>query len=212
MRSLLWIAVPFSLVLVRPLCADAQVIDRVLARVGGQVITLSDVHAALALGLVRTGTGPDPVAEALSALVDRELMLSDVNRYAAPLPAPAAIGARVAAIARRFSSQAAYLAALEAVALTPERLRGKVRDDLRIEAYIDERFSAPAQPTDDEVARYYDRHRAEFTRDGQLLPLDDIRELARERAAAERRQALVADWIDRLRRRAEVIVLHRPAR
>jgi hypothetical protein len=86
-----------------------------------------------------------------------------------------------------------------------------VRDDVRIGTYITERFSAPAAPTDDEVARYYDRHRAEFTRDGQLLPLDDVRELARERAAVERRQALVADWIERLRQRADVIILPRRA-
>jgi len=211
MRWPLRIAVLCALVLARPLAVDAQIVDRVLARVGSQVITLSDVHAALALGFVRTASGPDPVAEALGALVDRELMLGDVNRYAAPLPEPAAIEARLAAIARGFSSQAAYLAALETVALTPERLRGKVRDDLRIEAYVDDRFSAPAQPTDDEAARYYDRHRAEFTRDGQLRPFDEVQALARERAAAERRAALVAAWIDRLRQNAEIIVLRRPA-
>jgi len=211
MRSLLRIVVLCVVVLVRPLAVAAQVVDRVLARVGGQVITLSDVEAARSLGLVRTPSLPDPVGEVLAALVDRELMLDEANRYAAPAPEPAAIEARLAAIARRFTSQAAYLAALEAVALTPERLRGKVRDDLRIEAYIDDRFFAPAQPTDDEVARYYDRHRADFTRDGQLLPLDDVRAVARERAAAERREALVSTWLARLRQTAEITVLRPPA-
>jgi hypothetical protein len=211
MRSLLRLAVLGLLVLGRPPWAGAQVIDRVLAKVDGRVITLSDVQAALALGLVPTGSGPDRIAEALAALVDRELMLGDVNRYAAPMPDAAAVEARLAAMATRFPSEAAWLDALAGVALTPERLRGRVRDDLRIGTYITERFSAPAAPTDDEVARYYDRHRAEFTRDGQLLPLDDVRELARERAAVERRQALVADWIERLRQRADVIILPRRA-
>ena len=192
--------------------SEPQVIDRVLARVGDQVITLSDARAAITLGIVEPAGGGDPIAAALSALIDRELVLAEANRYAAPLPDPAAVDARLAAIRRRYQSDADWQAALDAAALTPARLLDSVRDTLRVQAYLDEIFSAPAQPTGDEVARYYEQHRADFVRDGRQLPLDEARDLAAERATAARRQTLVANWLTRLRERATVVQVYQPAR
>ena len=40
--------------------AQGEVIDRVMAVVAGQVITLSDVDGAIALGLVSTSDAQDP--------------------------------------------------------------------------------------------------------------------------------------------------------
>ena len=196
----------------RPPALEAQVIDRVLAKVGAQVITLSDARAAIALGLVRPAGAADPIAEALAALIDRELMLAEANRYAAPAPDPAAVERRLAVIRTRFASEDDWKAALASSAMTIERLRDTVRDNLRIEAYVEQLFSAPAQPTDEEVARYYEQHRAEFVRDGRQLSLDDARDPARERATAARRQALVASWLARLWERTTVINLLRPPR
>ncbi|MBP1604190.1 MAG: hypothetical protein H6Q09_1362 [Acidobacteria bacterium] len=192
--------------------SEPQVIDRVLARVGDQVITLSDARAAITLGIVEPAGGGDPIAAALSALIDRELVLAEANRYAAPLPDPAAVDARLAAIRRRYQSDADWQAALDAAALTPARLLDSVRDTLRVQAYLDEIFSAPAQPTGDEVARYYEQHRADFVRDGRQLSLDEARELATERATSARRRTLVANWLARLRERATVIQVYQPAR
>ncbi|MBE3088251.1 MAG: hypothetical protein IMZ71_03960, partial [Chloroflexi bacterium] len=199
-----WIA------LVVPAASSAQIIDRVLATVGGQAITLSDARAAIALGLVRSESGPDPIGPALSDLVVRALILTDVNRYAAPPPEPEAVERRLSEVRARFPSDAAYREALEANAMTEARLRDVVRDDLRIDAYLDQRFSAPAQPTDDEVARYYETHQAEFVREGRLPALDDVRDLARERTVAGRRRTLIEDWVDRLRLRTDVTVVMGP--
>jgi len=212
MRSFLWSFVLAWSLTPHSQAAQVEVIDRVLARVGAEVITLSDARAAIAIRFVKIGTSPDPIADAVAALVDRELMLGDATRYAAPAPDPAAVDAQLAEIRRRFSSEAEFGAALNAVALTTERLGDIVRDNLRIEAYVDQMFSAPAEPTDEEAARYYEQHRADFTRDGRQLSLDEARDLARARAAAERRQALVAAWLNRLRQRIVVINLYRPAR
>ena len=66
--------------------ARAEVIDRVLAVVGGQLITLTDVIAARDLRLVAPPTGADPTRDLLSKLIDRELVLAEVERYAPPEP------------------------------------------------------------------------------------------------------------------------------
>jgi hypothetical protein len=189
-----------------------QVIDRVLARVGDQVITLSDARAAVTLGMVEPAGGTDPIAEALRVLIDHELVLGEANRYAAPAPDRAAVDARIAEIRRRFKSEADWQDALEASALTPERLRVTIRDTLRVESYVDQLFSMSAEPTDDEVARYYEQHRADFVRDGRQLSLEDVRDVARERATAARRETLVRDWLARLRDRTTVVQMYRPIR
>jgi hypothetical protein len=63
-------------------------VDRVLAVVGPRVITLSDARAAVTFGLVEPPPGADAVAEGVAYLVNRQLMLSEVDRYGVPPPAP----------------------------------------------------------------------------------------------------------------------------
>jgi hypothetical protein len=190
----------------------AEVIDRVLAVIGSQVVTLSDVRAAQAFGFAPAGTPADPAAAVLTYLINRELMLGEVDRYSAPEPDRALLERRLAQIRARFSTPDQYERALARTAMTEGRLRTTISDNLRIETYLEQRFGAAAQPTPDEVQRYYREHPGEFTRAGQLAPFDEVQQQAQERLAAERRRALVADWLDRLRRRAFVTTLGEPGR
>ncbi len=119
-----------------------EVIDRVLAVVGGSLITLSDVNAASELGLVAPGGGSDPVRDVLSRLIDRELQLAEVDRYAPPEPSAAAIDRELQAVMSRFSSPELFAAALVRAGIDLASLRETLRQDLRIRAYLEQRFSA----------------------------------------------------------------------
>ena len=185
-----------------PLHAQSEIIDRVLAVVGGEVITQSDVDGALAFGLGQVGgapfgavraepgapnaaaapgaagpgaTGPqgslDRRGATLDRLIERTLMLTEVRRYVPPEPDTAAIEQRLQAIRGRFPSAAAWAQALATSGMDEARLREFVRDDLRTQAYLNERFASP-EP--------------------------------------ERRNAMIADWLAGLRRRAEVTRLYPP--
>ncbi len=187
--------------------APVQLIDRILAVVAGDPITLSDVTAAMTLGLVRPPAGDDRSQAVLNALIDRRLQLMEVNRYVPPEPAEAAIDARVAEVRARFDTDVAFNAALVETGVTPAQLRARVRDNLRIEEYLQQRFGAAFQPGDDDVVRDHRSHEAEFTRDGVLRPYAEVRGEARARLIEERTGTLVRDWTAGLRRRAEVIVL-----
>lgn len=187
--------------------AQGELIERTLAIVGGQVITLSDARTALALGLV-DGTGQaDPIAAAATRLVERQLVLREVQRYAPPEPAPEAIESRLSVARQRFETPEAFEQALAEGGFTEQRLRGWIRDDLRIQAYLDQRFAVAGIPTDQEVAAYYNSNRAEFERAG--LPFAEASGLIRERLGAARRAELITDWVSDLRRRADVVELFR---
>jgi hypothetical protein len=171
---------------------EAEIIDRVLAILPGQIITLSDVEAALDLGLVERPAGTDRIAGGLSAVVDRVLMLNEVRRVSPPEPSPAAVDARVAVIRQRFSAAAELSRLLAARGLDETVLRLYAADDLRLASYLDERFTAAAQPTEEEIRQ--------------------AGESARQRLTAERRRALIDAWTAELRRRADVTVVAEESR
>ena len=139
----------------------AEVIDRILAVVDTQIVTLSDARAALRFALVPEDVSADPIAAVLQRLIDRRLMLAEVDRYAPPEPTPAAVDAAVAVIERRFKDTLEMEIALNQSAMSREELRRYVRDTLRLETYFQQRFSTVVQPSEDEILRYYREPEAE---------------------------------------------------
>jgi hypothetical protein len=132
-----------------------EIIDRVLAVVNGVILTQTDVFGAMAFGLVDpqpSGSGgADPIQAALDQLIDRELVLAEVNRYAPPEPPEEAIAARADTIRARFPSPEAYQRAMASTGYTSERIHAAARDALRIETYFDQRFGAAVQPADRQI-------------------------------------------------------------
>ena len=183
-RVLVWLIVTF---VSTAAVGSAEIIDRVMAILPGQIVMLSDVEAALDFGIIEAPAGGDRAASALSALIDRMLMLGEVRRIAPPEPSAAAVEGRMATIRARFDSPAAFARAMTVRGIDETVLRFYASDDLRLSAYLDERFSAAAQPTDEEIRQAGESARAKLT--------------------AERRQTLIAAWIAELRRRAEVVIV-----
>jgi hypothetical protein len=190
--------------------AQGEVIDRVMAVVAGQVITLSDVEGAIALGLVPTSDDPNPREAALQRLIERELQLREVRRYMPPEPNEQEMEQRLQQARQRFSSPEELKQALARAGIDEARLREIVRDDLRIQAYLNERFAGFAQPTEEELLAYYAAHRSEYSRDGSVPPFAEVREVVRQHVENERRRLTIAEWLAGLRRRTEVTEL--PAR
>lgn len=121
----------------------ADLIDRIMAVVGGQPITLSDVTAALQFHLIEPPQGaPDPLAYAVDRLIDRTLVLAEVQRFQPPEPDPIEMTIRIDDLERRAGSAAALEKALAMTGLTREQLRRHLRDDLRITTYLNQRFGA----------------------------------------------------------------------
>ncbi len=145
--------------------ASSQLLDSVVARVGGAAITRTDVEAAVALGAVEVPPGDDALAAGTRALIDRRLLLAEVARFPPAEPSDAAIAERVSAMKAR--AGAGYEALVRRTGLDDARLREMARDSLRIEAYVEQRFG-----------------RAE---------------------TAQRRDAVLAQWLADLRMRGDVV-------
>lgn len=191
------------ILLMTVLGVNAEVIDRVLAVVDGVVITLSDVAAASALGLVPEENSDDRTGAVLARLINRQLILGEVDRYAPSEPSNESIEQELQSIRSRFASTDAYNVALTRLGLDDKRLRQTVRDSFRIRAYLEQRFAVPS-PGDEELRRYYREHSQEFTKDGQTVPFETARAQIEETLVTARREVLVDEWVNGLRRRADI--------
>lgn len=177
--------------------AAQQLLDRIVARVNGVAITLTDVKAAIALGIADA-----PEAAAVQQLIDRQLVLNEVARFLPPEPPASAVGIEAGALATRAGAQLPEIVASTGV--DDARIRELARENLRIQAYLNQRFGVTMQLTEEEVAQYYRIHPEEFTRGGTLMPFTAAEPLARERASAERRASTIAQWMRDLRARAAI--------
>jgi hypothetical protein len=119
-------------------------LDQVLVRFGAEIITQLDVRQARMLKLVTVSNDTDQAY--VDALVDRRLILSDLKRTAASEPTSDAIDAKVRQWSASLGSGVNVATLLERAGMTDAGLRGWMRDDLRVQAYLDERFAG--RPTE----------------------------------------------------------------
>ena len=198
----------FILVAVASAHSRAEIIDRILAVVEGQLITLSDVRAVTRLRLESAPQGSDPIQVVLDKLIDRQLILVEVDRYAPPEPSTVEIDAQLLMVQKPYGDALAFEIVLGQLGWARDDVRRYVRDELRIERYLQQRFNATIQPTDDELAAFYRIHADGFSKDGVLAPYADVREKVRSGFVSERRSVLVREWLAGLRRRANIQQLY----
>ena len=200
-------ALIIGVVLIGAAGGRAELIDRMLAVVAGDVVLQSDVRAARELGLVSfDSSAADVDREVLARLIDRALVLAEVDRFAPPEPDAASVDKHVAAVRARFPTDQAYSDALARVGMEERHLRERVRQDLRMAAYLDQRFTT-APPSEDELVRYYREHAAAFTRGGVVVSFETVRPEIVQAATAETRRVVVEEWITGLRRRADIRIV-----
>jgi hypothetical protein len=151
------------LVFVALLCASPahaqQLLDRVVAHVDGTAITLTDLNAAIGLGVVEAPAGSDSKM-ALERLIERQLVLSEVARFAPPEPPAAAVDREVAAMTERTGGR--LEAVMDSTGVDETRIREMARDTLRIQAYATQRFG-PAGLKSPEIAQWVRDLRARAT-------------------------------------------------
>ena len=128
-----------------------QLLDRVVARIGTAALTQTDVDAALAFGVIDRQAG-DPVKQ----MIDRRLIIAEVNRFPPPEPGETAITEQVAKMKATAGAQAA--AVMKRTGVDEQRLADFARETLRIQAYVAQRFGG--QRSDQQRTQWLDGLRA----------------------------------------------------
>jgi hypothetical protein len=201
----------FYFVMILAVAGRAEVVDRVVASVGKQVVTLSDVQREQRMVCYLNEsevqvTSPERIRELAGKLVDRILIRQEMESGAFTEGPQEELDSAVLGSRLRFSSDAAHQAALVRCGVTQKEVLDYLALQNRILDFIDFRVLPGMQIDSAEIQNYYDKEfvPASQKRGQPAPPLDQVRDkiaaLLKERQVNERLDV----WLKELRTQAEI--------
>lgn len=186
----------------------ADRIDRVLAVVNGEPITLSEVLEAMALA---PGAQPPPtLEETLERLIDARLMEHEARRYLQEPPSEEESEATLRALMGRFASPDDYRATLRRLGIAEDYLRKRIRRELAVDRYVDRRFRPLVQVAQREVEEYYRTVLLPDLDAGSPATLQDVEGLIRNILEERDLNRRISAWVDELKSSASIVRLPLP--
>ena len=184
---------------------SAQVLDRIVAVVNGEIITLQELDEQL----TRSLAGPDGASPASVTADERgrflDVMINDILlRQEAERLKVEVSDAEVENEVRQFKvrrrlSDDQFTASLKLQGMTLDQFKARTRQDIMKHRMIGFMVRRKVVVTQEEVAAYFDQHRAEFTTGRiltvQMLVLGDAESTASVRASVDRGQMSFDDAV-----------------
>jgi len=142
----------------------AELIDRVVAAVNNEVITLSELRQAVAFNaaLGGKGNGRQMELETREGLINGRLLLQEAYRLRFAEVSEQDIAAEVGRLRQRLGSEDAYRAFLAGTGLNEERLSRMLGDRLLVERFVEKKIGLFARVSRDEAQGYFQDHQNEF--------------------------------------------------
>ncbi len=186
----------------------AQTVNCLVAVVGGQPVTLTDVRIAQEFGLIDRTVPPasgDAALAALDSLIGQKLVLAMARE---PGPGGAVDPDRALADLRAQFGPDAFAAKLRKFGLTEADLRPYLEERLRYERVVSARFAAPVPVSRGDVDKYYRDVYVPEQKTKGLEPgsFESVRADLETRLRAELRAAKIADWVRTIRAQSDVRV------
>lgn len=204
-RAMLMLALSVGMAGARLTLTAQQVVDRIVARIEDDIITLSEVRE---LGryqqLVEGRAGSDD--RLLAELIDQWVVNSEATAARFPRPIEAEVDRELDGLGKQFASPEAYRARLRELGLSAAAVRRIVERQLYLMRYLDYKFRPAAQVDAEAIEKYYrEQLTPQLTAAGQTVPPlesveDEIRELLTERQIGER----TSRWLDETRSRLKI--------
>ena len=186
----------------------AEVVDRIVAVVDREVITLSETEVAREIVAVRGGGPSEELALPLvvERLIETRLMERELRRYRGEPVPPEQTDAGVEAIRESFPSHESFQEALAARGMNEESLRHLIRRQIAISRYLERRFWPLVNVTEEEAQRYYEEELQPTLREsgGVVPPYEEVADGIRQIVAEQEFNQRVDDWIEGLKSRSRI--------
>jgi len=143
---------------------NAELIDRVVAAVNNEVITLSELRQAVAFNtaLGGKGNGRRLEMETLQGIINRRLLLQEAYRLKVGEVSEQEITAEVNRMRQRFGTEDAFREFLARTDLNDAQLTKLVGERLLVERFVEKKIGLFARVGRDEVQAYINEHPGEF--------------------------------------------------
>ena len=189
---------------------QAEVIDRIVARIEDDILTLSEVRELSAYQELVQGRAEND-DRLLEHLIEQWIVVTEATAARFPRPGEADAGREVERLEKEFASPEAYRARLAQLGLSEAGVRRLAGRQLYVSRYLDYKFRPAAQVDTVAVEKYY---REELvpqlaTRGQAAPPLENAQEQIRELLVQRDISARAARWLDETRPRLKIELLPR---
>ncbi|MBI4465134.1 MAG: SurA N-terminal domain-containing protein [Acidobacteria bacterium] len=197
----------------------AEIVDRILAVVGDQVVTWSDVMEEANYQAFLNGRQPPDSAELdrkenrqpiLSRLIDQTLLAQAQKAFSFAPSENGEAKKRLEELRKQFTDEQTYRSALVRCHLTEAELVSLLERETTLMAFVDYRLHPQVQLTVEEIEQYYrETLLPELRRRGQqdVPPLSEVRDQIEQILTQEKINDLLDQWLQDLRRRTPVKIL-----
>ena len=189
-----------------------EMVDRIVARIEGDIILLSEVRELAAYQQLLEGRA-QPEDELLRSLIEQWVVRNEAQESQFPAPPAAQIDAESTRIQSRFPNPQAYRERLAAVGLTPQSLRRIVEQQFYLARYLDYKFRPAVQVEEAAISQYYQDELAPALRArGQTPPpRDDLQEQIREVLVQRGINERADSWFEETKSRLQIEIMPAPS-
>ncbi len=204
-HAITWLALLLGQAAMPGLLPAQQVVDRIVARVEDDIITLSEVRELGRYQQLVQGRSDsdDPL---LAQLINQWIVNTEATAARFPRPTETEVNGQLDRLGKQFPSAEAYYSRLRELGLTAAGVRRLVGRQLYLARYLDYKFRPVAQVEASAIEKYYREQLVPtLSARGQTVPplenvQEQIRELLVEREISERADR----WLQETRSRLKI--------
>ena len=203
-RSLCCILLSLSAGILLPVFASpasAELVDRIVASVNNDVITLSELERAVAFNVAFGGKNDDKLrSETLEGLINRHLLIQEAYRLKFVEVSDQDINAEIEKLKLRLGSENAFAGFLARLDITREQLGRMLGERILVEKFIEKKIGLYVRVSRDEARDYFNNHPAEF-RDKRF---QEVQRTITSMLTDQKLEQQVAQYLAELRSKADI--------
>jgi hypothetical protein len=198
--------------LIAPVFAAAELVDRIAAIVGTNIVTLSDVLKQIRLTSLLNGTEPDYGAaarrEAAQRLIEQMLIRREMGSTGASGEVAKEVDPQLLQLLKaRYPTDDAYREALRKYDVTDADVKAQLLWQTQLVHFVDQRFRPPLPPSDSDLRDYYENTFVPdwtSTHEGKAPPFDDAREEVERQAMEQLANNALDRWLGQTRTQTRI--------
>ncbi len=183
--------------------AQGDPIDRIVASVNNEVITLSELNQAVGFNKALGGRNSDRIREeTLEGLINRRFLIQEAHRLKFVEVSEQDINAEIEELKKRIGSDKAFAEFLGELDMTVDQLSRLLGERLLVERFVKKKIGLFIRVSRDEAQDYFNRNAARFK--GKRFP-----DVQREITAGLQEQKLgrqISQYLAELKNKADVRV------
>jgi len=175
---------------------SGQVVDRIVARIEGEILTLSEVRELGRYQQLMQGAS-EPQEKLLDRLIDHWMIAREATSGRFPRPKSEEVDREIARLTAEAGGEEAFRARLLELSLEEAAVRRLIESQMFLSRYLDYRFRPAVQVEPEQIETYYrDQLTPQLRARGETVPpLESVAERIRELLTQQEIDSRAGRWL-----------------